>query len=380
MLGLAAARVSAVSRRPAGLGAVETGLLSLMLGEYHAATPWPIVDSAMTSLRRGRTHYAPLAGYPPLLSAIAAQVTAQSGRPVDAANIVVTHGASAALAATVIALVEPGDRVVLAGPTYSLYADLVAMVGGEIDWVAAYPPAGESGGADLEPLLAALPGARLVVLCNPNNPTGHVLDGPAVAVVAEAARRHGATLVVDEAYRDIVFDGPFESAVSAAGLESVVVVRTFSKTFAMTGWRLGYVIADETVAAQIGIIHRTINGALNTTVQDAGCHAMGLDPQVIRTMRAQLRASRDRMVAHLEALPVRLTSPAGGFYCFVRPESERTDDEVVARCAQEGVRVRSGSEYGPAGAGHLRLSFSGDPGELDEALSRLGRAIRWAAR
>ncbi len=359
-------RLENASRRPASLGTTPAGCVSLAIGEPYGGTPAPIVEAAVTALGHGRTGYAPLTGNPDLRDGVAADL----GGGLSAANIVLTHGASAGLAAVILALVDAGDRVVIPEPTYSLYADHVALVGGQIVWTANHP----DGRLDLDRLADELPGARMVVICNPGNPTGRIYPAPDVRALIEMAAAAGAWVLVDEAYRDLVFDDtPMTSAVSMmCAADNVMVCGTFSKSFAMTGWRLGWVAAPPRAAAAINLVHRSINGALNTFVQDAGLAALALPADHLRIMLAGYRQRRDLVMAMLGDLEtVTLAPPQGAFYAFPRIAGCTDSRSLTADLATAGVVVRAGWEFGPSGEGHVRLSFATDLDSLRTGLDRV---------
>ena len=363
-----------MSRRPATMGAAAPeGVISLAMGEPSEGTPGPIVDAAVAALHAGRTRYEALTGSPALRSAIASHLTEAYGREVTPEQIVCTHGGSGGLAAAVLATIDPGDRVVIPEPTYSLYADHVALAGGEVVWVANRP----DGSIDVDRVRAALKGARMLVLCSPGNPTGLVVGREELRALADATVAAGAYLVCDEAYAGIVFDElPFASALELEATEHLICSRTFSKTYAMTGWRLGYVVANPRVAAAINLVHRTIAGGLATFVQDAGVEALRTPAAELHAVARSYQARRDLVLEALDGLPgVEIARPQGAFYAFVRVDSPLTSDELVAELAKAGVLVRSGREYGPSGEGAFRISFATGSEALTEGLVRIARVL-----
>jgi len=367
-------RLVAASRRPANLGMVPNGAVSLAMGEPFANTPSEIVEAAMAALRRGRTRYAPLTGAPGLRAALADHLCRTVGTNVQSDQIVLVHGASAGLAAIIFSLVDPGDRVIIPEPTYSLYADHVAMAGGSIAWVAHQP----DGRLDFDGIAAEMSDARAIVLCNPSNPTGRVISRTDLEAVAAMAETHGVALIVDEAYADIVFDGAeVHSALKLTGPKEIYCVGTFSKSYAMTGWRLGYVVAPAPLADRVNRVHRTINGSLNTFVQDAALVALELPDSFLTDMAAAYQQRRDMVVDRLaEVSFLALARPEGAFYAFPRIDSNRSSEELAAELASRGgVLVRAGAEYGPSGEGHLRLSFATDVPTLEEGLERFVNAL-----
>lgn len=372
----AAERIAASSRRPATLGAATPGAISLAMGEPDAGTPTAVVDAAIRSLVEGRTRYSPMTGAPALREAIARKIAVEHARPTTAREVVLTHGGSAGLAASMLALVGPGDRVLIPEPTYSLYADQAAMVGAEVVWI----PAGPDGSLDLETLREEAPAARMVILCNPGNPTGRLYPASDVhGMGGILAENPGLLLLSDEAYGRIVYDGlELVSALDLAGVSGqVICCSTLSKTYAMTGWRLGYVVADGPLADKINLIHRTINGPLNTFVQDAALTALETPEADLRAATASYQERRDLVLEALQGIPgVDILSPQGAFYAFPRIKARLSSDEMAARCAEAGVMVRSGSEFGPSGEGHVRLSFATDHASLKEGLRRFEAAVK----
>lgn len=368
-------RVRATSARPSDLGGASIDAISLAMGESAEATPAPIVDAAIASLRSGRTKYERITGSPGLRLRIAESFHAEGITKISSANVVVTHGASAGLAAAILALVNVGDEVVLPEPTYSLYADQVAMAGGRLRWV----PNGVGGQPLLDRLGAAMAGAKLLVVCNPSNPTGYVLAADELASIVELAREHGVCVIFDEAYRDIVFDGM--AVASAAPLVAdnphVLCCGTFSKSFAMTGWRLGWVLADERIAEAINLLHRTVNGPLSTFVQDAASSALSLPREHLQRVVGELQVRRDLVGEYLDKISgVEATTPRGAFYAFPRIDRDMTSVEMAGRLAQAGVLVRAGSEYGPSGEGHIRISFALDLPQLTQGLERIAKCLQ----
>jgi aspartate aminotransferase len=368
-------RIRATSRRPKTLGGEVSGAISLAMGEPDDGTPPVVVEAAVRALRAGRTRYAPITGSPELRRALAAHLSRTHSRRVDSADVVVTHGGSAGLAATVLALVGPGDRVLIPEPTYSLYADHVAMVGGEAVWIANRT----DGSLDLSAIAAAAPGARMIILCNPVNPTGAVFPESDIAGLGTILREQpGLYLLSDEAYSDIVFDDTaFASALTLTSvLDRVVLAGTFSKSYAMTGWRLGFVRAEPDLAEKINLVHRTINGPLPTFVQDAAVAALSIPHSHLRVLAGRYERRRDLVMRHLDGLAgVGVVRPRGAFYAFPGIDTSLSSAELVHRFAEGGVLVRAGSEFGPSGEGHVRLSFATDEASLEEGLRRFGHVV-----
>ena len=356
------------SLRPATRPGPE--LISLAQGDPDFPTPEHISQALTDALAAGATHYAQLLGDPELRAALGEQMAEIAGRPYGADQVAITHGASGGLAAAIFALVDPGSRVIIPEPTYSLYADLTWMAGGEVTFVRHLPDLH----LDLDGIEAAAPGARLVVICNPCNPTGAVYTLDELEDLAEIAEEHDLWVICDEAYDHIVFDGvDLISALEVSSLaERLLYVNTFSKTYAMTGWRIGWVAGPREVIDAAGSVHRAINGPINSAVQRAALVAITEPTDWPERMRREYQARRDivsRMVSGIDGLE--LVEPEGSFYAFIRYRSDVPAVEVVARVLEEGVAVRPGSEFGPGGEGYVRVAFSTGRERLIEGMERL---------
>jgi aspartate/methionine/tyrosine aminotransferase len=357
------------SRRPA-LGPAPPGAVSLAMGEPDFPTPTPVIEAAVVALRAGDTHYADQKGLPELRTALAGRLPAYPGRAWSADDVVVTHGATGALAAIVLAMVGPGDRVVIPEPAYSLYADLVVLAGGTVDFV----PLGRDLHWDLDALAAALPGATMMIFSNPSNPTGIVHREEELEALGALLDGSGVLLVSDEAYHRLVYPG--HEARSVLTIESLreraVCVGTFSKTYAMTGWRVGYLTGPREVVDAAAHLHRTFNGSVNTAVQRAAVAALELPDSAVEAMVETYRQRRELVITQLADVPgLHLIPPEGAFYGFLRYDAPRPSEEVVRELAERKVLVRAGAEYGPSGEGHLRISFAASVDDLRTGLARI---------
>lgn len=362
-------RVTTASLRPAG-GAAPPATISLARGEPDFATPEPIVEALHRAVRDGYTHYGDLNGDPELREAVAQRASQLAGTPITERSVLISHGGAAAITATMLAVVNPGDRVLLPEPTYSLYFDAVLLAGGQPEFV----PCGPDHHLDVAVLGAALPGARMVVLCNPANPTGAVLSAGELDWLGLRLAGTGTLVLADEAYADIVYDGVcFTSALSVPSLlDRLIYVQTLSKTYAMTGWRIGYAVAPEPVIPAIRQAHRTMNSAVNAAVQRAALEALRIGPVLAAPMLRAYHDRREFVGARIAAME-RLSGgrPDGAFYYFGRYSSPLSSAEVSARLLAGGVAVRSGPEFGPSGEGHIRLSFAASLPDLEEGLDRV---------
>ncbi|MBK3563882.1 pyridoxal phosphate-dependent aminotransferase [Streptomyces sp. MBT62] len=370
----AVARIAAASRRtqqPQSGG----DLVSLAMGEPDFDTPEQVTEAALAALHSGRTHYSPLLGEPALREALADKLTGIAGAPVSAADILITQGGTAGLAASILSLVDPGDKVVIPDPTYSLYADLVSMAGGVVVPV----PLAPDLHWDLGLLADALAGAKLFVFCNPSNPTGIVHSRAELETLAELLDGTPTLVISDEAYADLDFTGrPFTSAVSLDGLrDRTVYCQTFSKSYAMTGWRVGHLWGPPPLIQAAARVHNTFNGSVNTVVQDAALVAVRTCDNDIARMRAEYERRGELMRTELAKVPgLELSTPEGAFYQFPRYDLDLPSAELVATLSSAyGVAVRPGSEFGARGEGHLRLSYAADAESITEGVRRLAHGL-----
>lgn len=349
-------------------------LVSLAMGEPDFATPPQVIEAASAALRAGRTHYSPLYGEPALRASLADRIGALAGRPVDAGDVLITHGGTGGLTAAILAIVNPGDRVVIPDPTYSLYADLISMAGG----IAVPVPLQADLHWDLDALDAALLGAKLFVFCNPGNPTGIVHSRDELERLGAALTGTDTIVISDEAYADLTFTGqPFTSALEVASLvERTVYCQTFSKSYAMTGWRVGYLWGPSEVIAAAARVHNTANGSMNTAVQDAALVALETCGEDIARMHDAYSRRRALMADGLEMIPgLDVSSPEGAFYLFPRYDLDIPSVDLVARLRDAGVAVRPGAEFGAAGEHHLRLSYAASDDAIEAGVARLAAAF-----
>lgn len=361
-------RIAAQSQRPATRPG--PGSISLASGDPDFPTPDYIQRALIEAIQQGYTHYADGQGDPQLRQALAERAAQASGYSVEPSQVVVTHGGSAALSAALLATINPGERVLLPEPTYSLYADLVQLVGAHPLFV----PSTADFHLDLDAIAAAAEGAKMLILCHPCNPTGVVFRRDELEGIGRIAARHGMLVISDEAYDHIVFDDrSFVSALAISELrDQLIYCQTFSKTYAMTGWRVGYLIAPPPIASAAARMHRTLNGPMNAAVQRAALAAVTTETDWPERMRREYEARRELVFELLAGCPgVEGNAPEGTFYAFVRYDAAIPAQDVVAAAMGRGVGIRGGTEYGPSGQNHIRIAFSSSRADLQEGIRRL---------
>jgi aspartate aminotransferase len=367
-------RVSSQSLRSKNLISAVTDKISLAIGEPDFDTPRVVIDAQIQAISSGYTHYSPQEGRSELVNAILQSAVGVAGKAFSSENIMVTHGGSAGLTATILGLLNPGDVVLLEDPTYSLYLDAINLVGASVKRFSR----NADGKLDFDVIDRDAKGAKLIVLCHPSNPTGAVISPSEWASFADIVRRNGLFMLCDEAYEGLTYDNDFVSALDIDGLrDNLIVSRTFSKKYAMTGWRLGYLVGEPRLVASASTAHRTFNGSINSANQLAGATALLKAGEDAEKMRRVFQKRRDLMESCLRKIPtVQFRRSEGAFYFWLQyPSKLGTSLEVAARAAEAGVMVRRGEEFGSSGKHALRLSYATDERSIEEGVARLGRLL-----
>jgi aspartate aminotransferase len=369
---IAVQRIVAESERPTSRPG--PGTIALSSGDPDFETPAHIRKALIEAIESGYTHYSDRRGEPELREAIAsnASTSASASFAVDQVNI--THGGSGAIASAIMAIVNPGERVLIPEPTYSSYADVLRLIGAETVFI----PLTDDLHLDLDAIRREAPGARMVVICHPNNPTGVLYDRAELEELGNIAYEHDLYVLSDEAYEAIVFDDvEFVSTLEIASLrDRLLYCQTFSKRYAMTGWRLGYLIAPSEVAATASRVHSTFNNSMNTAVQRAALAAVTGPSDETDMMRLEYQARRELVAEMLAGTPgTQSREPDGTFYYFIKVTAKNAPVDLVKAANEHGVAVRGGTEYGPSGAGYFRVSFATDRETLREGMLRLRSMI-----
>jgi aspartate aminotransferase len=356
-------------------------IIHLEIGEPDFDTPSHIVEAGCRALREGHTHYTPTAGIPELREAIAADVAQSRGIEVDPAQVVVTPGGKPIMFFAILALVEDGDEVLVPNPSFPIYESMVNFVGGRPVFV---PLRQENEFRfDLDELRAGLSErTRLVILNSPANPTGGVLTPGDIAGLADILREHpGVFVLSDEIYSRMLYESPFASIASEPDLGPdgrTIILDGFSKTYAMTGWRLGYGVMPVPLAEQITKLQVNSNSCTNAATQQAGLEALAGPQDGVDRMLAEFRARRDLIVAGLNELPgVECITPRGAFYAFPRiTDTGYTADALADLLLEEaGVACLAGTAFGQHGEGHLRLSYANSRENIARALEHMDKIL-----
>ena len=364
------------SQRANKLGRPGKEVVSLASGDPDFDTPDHIRDAAITAIREGQTHYSSAVGEADLRGAIAQHISGLGGEDFTTGDILVTAGAASGIYASMTAYLDAGDEVLIHDPSYSLYADVALSIGA----VPVYVPWAANLRVDMGALEQAVtPRTRMFILNNPVNPTGIVFSGAEMQEVADFVLRNDLLLLSDEAYDHLVYDGRrMISAARFAELDDrLILINTCSKTFAMTGWRVGYVAARKNLIRAAAMMHRTSVGFVNTIAQRAAVTAFTVGTNWQGQMLGEYAVRRDLMCGVVNGIPgLRCEKPEGAFYVFVRVDVNMTSEALAEHCLKHGVAVRSGTEFGPRGEGYLRLTFAGRPAQFELGLRRLETAMR----
>ena len=360
------------------LEAAGRSIVHLEIGEPDFPTPEPVVEAARRALDAGHTHYTPAAGLPALRAAIAHYYGRRYAVSVDPARILVTPGASGALQLAMLALLDPGDGLMIADPSYPCYRQVAALTGAQTRVV----PVGPASGYKLTRELAErawTPGTRALLVASPSNPTGAVLSGRELADLYALCQSRGAALIVDEIYQGLVYEGAADhTALTLAG-DGLFVVNSCSKYFGMTGWRLGWIVGPAGAVEILDRLAQNLFIAAATLSQHAACAAF--EPETTPILDERRRIFDQRrilLLAGLQRLGFRVEGvPSGAFYVYARlPDRVVVDSMTYAtRLLEEvGVAVTPGADFGEYQADrHLRFAYTRGRAEIDCALGRIER-------
>ena len=362
-------------RRAVELEASGRSIVHFEIGEPDFDSPPEAKAAAMAALAAGKVHYTANHGEPELLEAISEKLARDNDLHYDpAGEIVVTTGGAEGLLDTTMAFVGPGDEVVIPEPAWPHYRACVLLAGGVP--VGVTTRASEGHVPDPEAVAKAItPRTRMLVVNTPNNPTGAVYPREVLAELGAVAERHGLVVLSDEMYERLVHRGAHTAtAAVAANRERTVTLNGFSKAYAMTGWRLGYLAAPGALLEPIVKVHQFATVCSPPFVQAGGVAAYRGDQEHARMMRDAFAARLQIVRARIERIDgLALAEPAGAFYAFPQITAPAWSSTDLARALleQAGVALVPGEAFGPAGAGHLRLSYAVSEAELHEGLERI---------
>jgi aspartate/methionine/tyrosine aminotransferase len=376
--------VLAAARR---LEAAGRPIAHLEAGEPDFPTPAHVIEAGVRALRDGFTKYSASPGIPELRAAVADSM-AWRGVHTSADAVVVTAGSKLALFHVLLALLEPGDEVLYPDPGYPAYESVSAFAGAHLVPYSVDPA--RADGVDMAELAAKMsPRTRVLILNSPHNPTGTAIGADALSEIAALAERHDVTVISDEIYGRLTFTGSTAPSIAALpGMASrTVIVDGFSKTYAMTGWRLGYGVMPAPVAAAVTKLVNNSTACTPVFVQLAGVAALRGPQAGVGEMVEALRRRRDVVVAALSAMPgVVCPTPHGAFYVFpdVRDALRRLDvssDRLAAMLLDDhDVACLPGTAFGAFGRGYLRFSYTASLSSIEAAMTRVAACLRDTGR
>lgn len=364
-----------VLARARALEAQGRSVVHLEIGEPDFDTPAHIVHAGVEALEGGFTHYGPSPGLPQLREAIAEHVKKTRGVPCASENVVVTPGGKPVMFFAMLALVEEGDEVLYPNPGFPIYESMIRFTGGKPVPVRLVEEKGFS--LDVDQVDASItPKTKMIVLNSPHNPTGGTLTEEDVARLAAILRKHPhVTVLSDEIYSDLVYEGAHHSILRHEGFPArTILLDGFSKTYAMTGWRLGFGVMPADLATQVARLQTNSTSCTASFTQMAGVAALRGDMGSVRAMIEEFHRRRDLIVDGLNAIPgFRCTRPRGAFYVFPNITGTGIPAKVLQQRLLEeaGVACLAGTAFGEWGEGYLRFSYANSTQNILEALHRI---------
>ncbi len=365
--------------RARALEAQGKDIVHLEVGEPDFDTPENIIDAGVNALRSGWTHYGPAAGDAKLREAIVAYINGSRGTSYAPEQVVVTPGGKPIMFFLMLALLEKGDEAIFPDPGFPIYQSMIDFSG-----ATAVPiPLREEKGFrldvdELERLVTDR--TKLLIINSPANPTGGVLERSDLEAIARIAVEHDLIVMSDEIYAELLYEGEHVSIATYPGMaERTVILDGFSKTYAMTGWRLGYGLFPQNLAASISKLMVNSVSCTSVAVQQAGLEALTGPQEKVTEFREAFRRRRDLIVKGLNEIPeISCVLPKGAFYAFpnITGTGKSSREFADALLQDYGVAALAGTSFGAAGEGYLRLSYANSEENLNKALERIARAAK----
>jgi aspartate aminotransferase len=349
-------------------------IIHLEIGEPDFDTPANVVAAGVDALQKGWTHYGPSAGLPELRQTIAEYVSRTRGVKVSAEEVVVVPGGKPIIFFTILALIDEGDEVIYPNPGFPIYESMIHYVGGKAVPIHLREERDFSFDvADLAPLITER--TKLIILNSPHNPTGGVMERRDVEQVAKIIGDRNILVLSDEIYSRLLFEGEHFSMMSVPGMqERTILLDGFSKTYAMTGWRMGYGVMRADLAAHITRLMTNSNSCTASFTQMAGIEALRGDQTSVERMCSEFKSRRDVFVAGLNKIKgFSCRMPKGAFYVFpnITKTGWKSKPLADALLEQAGVAALSGTAFGDFGEGYLRFSVANSLENLQQALERV---------
>jgi len=362
-----------VLARAKALEAQGRDIVHLEIGEPDFETPHNIIEKAVSALRSGYTHYGPSAGLPEVRQTFAGHIARGRGIDVGPDNVVICPGAKPIIYFPLTALVDPGDEVIYPNPGFPIYESVIKF----LDGIPVALPLSEEKdfSFDIEDLRGLISDrTKLLIINSPQNPTGGVLSSADLDAIAELAVKHDFWVLSDEIYSKIIYEGEFDSITTRPGmLERTILLEGHSKTYAMTGWRLGYGVMPVELAQAVAKLQTNCTSCTAAFTQIAGAEALTGPQDEALAMVAEFKVRRDLLVDGLNAIDgISCKRPRGAFYVFPNITGlNLTSKEVETRLLDEfGVAALAGTSFGRYGEGYLRFSYANSQNNIRKALER----------
>ena len=366
------------------LEAQGTQVVHLEIGEPDFNTPAHIVEAGVEALRQGYTHYGPTPGLPELRQAISRNIGQTRGIEVSPDQVVVTPGAKPVMFFTILALAQRGGEVIYPNPGFPIYESMIRFCGAKAVPLRLLEEKGYH--PDLDDLATKVSQrTRLIILNSPQNPTGSVMSRQELEAIAALVQdRSDIYVLSDEIYKDIIYDGQHHSIASLPGMsERTIILDGFSKSYAMTGWRLGYGVLPKSLVPHVVKLAVNSVSCAATFSQRAAISALERPQDAVRSMVDEFRKRRDLLVRGLRQIPgIRCPEPEGAFYAFpsIAGTGLRSQEFQELFLSEEGVALLSGTSFGRYGEGYVRLSYANSQDNIKLALDRLAVFVARARR
>lgn len=367
-----------VLARAKALEAQGRNIIHLEIGEPDFDTPPHIIEAAVKALHDGYTHYTPAAGLPVVRQTIAEHVSRTRGINVTPEQVVVTPGAKPIMFFTILALLQPGDEAIYPDPGFPIYRSMINFVGAKP--VPLPLLEAKDFRFDIDEFRSLITDrTKLIIVNTPGNPTGGVLTRPELEAIADVARERGIPVLSDEVYEQILYEGEHISMLSLPGMaEHAILLDGFSKTYAMTGWRLGYGVMPAPLAQEITRLMVNSNSCTAAAVQMAGAAALTGPKTEVQQMVAAFTKRRQVIVDGLNQIPgFRCVNPAGAFYVFPNIAATGLSSKEMESLLLDkaGVAALSGAGFGVHGDGYVRFSYANSVENIQTALERIRQAV-----
>ena len=356
-----------------------SGVIYLNVGEPDYTTPKHIIEAAYKAMKKGYTHYPPDEGYPELREAIANYYNERYGTDYKLNNVLITSGSTQAIFAAIMTFIEKGEKVILPDPWYPGYVRSVQIAEGSVETVK--QDEGNEYHIDVDELNEKISDkTKILIIINPNNPTGSVLNKATMKGIVDIVEDNNIILIADEIYERFVFEGEFHSFSRFPSIsEKTIIVNGFSKTYAMTGWRIGYAIAPAEIINEMKKVTIASTLSASSFTQFGALAALTGPDDDVKKMIQDYKERRDTLYNGVEKIKrFKLVKPRGAFYAFINIEEINMGEEELVKYILKEAKVLTSPGYpffGPSGRKHIRIAYTVDKEKVREAVERIREAI-----